>query len=129
MELRISLQKKELLSEKRIRRKRNCFERRNSLQKKELPSEKEFLAEKEMEELLAEKGNAFSKMNRLQNKKLRNSLQKKDLPSEKVVPLKKRNQGIPPRKRNCFQKKEFLAEKGIAVKEGIPGKKRIAFRN
>ena len=61
------------------------------MQKKALPSEKEFLAEKEIEELLAEKGIAFSKRNRLQNKKLRNSLQKKELSSGKGIPLKKKN--------------------------------------
>ena len=55
------------------------------MQKKELPSEKEYLAEKGIEELLAEK------RNRLQKKKLRNSLQKKELPSGKGIPLKKRN--------------------------------------
>ena len=72
-------------------RERNYFEKRNSFQKKELPSEKEFFAEKGIEELLAEKGFAFRKRNRLQKNKLGKSLQKKELPSGKGIPLKNRN--------------------------------------
>jgi hypothetical protein len=60
------------------------------LQNKELPSEKEVLAEKRIEELLAEEGIAFRKTNRLQKQKLRNSLQKKELPSGKGISLKTR---------------------------------------
>ena len=91
-DLRNSFQKKEFLAEKEIScRKRNCFERGNSLQKKESPSEKEFLAEKGIGVLLAEKGIAFRKRNRLQKKESRNSFQKKELPSGKGIPLKKKN--------------------------------------
>ena len=61
------------------------------MQEKELPSEKEFLAEKGIEEWLAEKGIAFRKRNRLQKNKLGKSLKKKELPSGKGIPFKNRN--------------------------------------